>query len=112
MVMRLFVRIGVIALMSGVAFGQAVETPVAFEIADVHVSPRGDWVNKGTNQMQGGILNGGRYELRRATMLDLIKIAYGVDTEKVYGGPSWLDYDRFVVIAKAPPATPPEALKR
>jgi len=44
-------------------------------------------------------------------MLDLISTAYSVDADKVYGGPSWLDYDRFEVIAKAPPTTRPEALK-
>jgi uncharacterized protein (TIGR03435 family) len=44
-------------------------------------------------------------------MLDLIRSAYAVDADKVYGGPSWLDYDRFDVIAKAPPATRPEALR-
>jgi uncharacterized protein (TIGR03435 family) len=109
--MRPFVRISFIALLSGAAFGQTAAAPPAFDIADVHVSPRSDWAKKAGNQMQAGLLNAGRYELRRATMLDLIKIAYAVDADKVYGGPSWLDYDRFEVIAKAPAATRPEALK-
>jgi len=55
--------------------------------------------------MQGGVLRDGRYELRRATMLDLIKTAFGVDADTVLGGPGWLEWDRFDVIAKAPPAT-------
>ena len=82
-----------------------------FEIADVRVSPRSDWVKKAANNFQGGFLNAGRYELRHATMLDLIRTAYGVDADKVYGGPSWLDYDRFDVIAKAPATTRPDAVK-
>ena len=58
--------------------------------------------------MQGGVFRSGRYELRQATMLDLIKTAYGVDPETVVGGPSWLESDRFDVTAKAPPATSAE----
>ncbi len=61
--------------------------------------------------MQGGVLRAGRYELRRATMLDLIKTAYGVDADTVFGGPSWLEWDRFDVIAKAAPATSAATLK-
>ena len=105
--MRTFVRASFIALLSGAAFGQT----AAFDIADVHVSPRSDWVKKAGNQMSGGLLNAGRYELRRATMLDLIRTAWAVDADKVYGGPSWLDYDRFEVIARAPSKTRPETLR-
>src|SRR5580700_2406434 len=106
---RVFAGISFAALLSGAALGQATAT---FDIADVHVSPRGEWVKKPANNLQGGFLTGDRYELRRATMLDLIKTAYSIEADKVYGGPSWLDYDRFEVIAKAPPATRPDDLKR
>ena len=82
-----------------------------FEIADVQVSPRSDWVKKPATNFQGGFLNAGRYELRHATMLDLIRTAYGVDADKVYGGPSWLDYDRFDLIAKTPATARPDAVK-
>jgi uncharacterized protein (TIGR03435 family) len=44
-------------------------------------------------------------------MVDLISTAYGVDGDKVAGGPSWLDTDRFDIIAKAPNSTSPETLK-
>jgi uncharacterized protein (TIGR03435 family) len=83
-----------------------------FDIADVHMSPRSAWAKTSANMMQGGFPIPGRYELRRATMLDLIRAAYAVDADKVYGGPSWLDYDRFDVIAKVPAGTRPDALKR
>jgi uncharacterized protein (TIGR03435 family) len=49
---------------------------------------------------QGPFFTGGRYELRQASMLDLIRMAYGVDPERVYGGPSWLGMDRFDVFGK------------
>ena len=43
------------------------------------VSQCGDWVNNSTHLMQGGYLSGDRYELRRATMLDLnLRIAFRV----------------------------------
>jgi uncharacterized protein (TIGR03435 family) len=61
--------------------------------------------------MEGGVLRAGRYEIRYATMLDLIKTAYGVDADTVFGGPSWLETDRFDVIAKAPANTAPETVK-
>ena len=44
----------------------------------------------------------GRYELRNATMVDLITKAYNVTDDKVVGGPNWLGSDRFDVIAKTP----------
>ena len=44
-------------------------------------------------------------------MVDLIRTAYGVDADKVLGGPSWLESDRFDVIAKAPPSATPETAK-
>jgi len=77
-----------------------------FDVADVHASA------KSTNrQMGGGSLRGGRYELRNATMLDLITIAYGIEADKVLGGPSWLEFNRYDVIGKAPNNTPQDDLK-
>jgi uncharacterized protein (TIGR03435 family) len=96
------------ALLSGAAFGQASDTPPppAFVAADVHVSA------PSTNPfMRGGVLRGNRYELRNATMVDLIRTAYSVDADTVVGGPNWLEADRYDVIALAPPSSPPEALK-
>jgi len=71
-----------------------------FEVADVHNSPR-------TTQpvVRGPFFSTSRYELRFATMLDLIRIAYNVDPEKVTGGPNWLEMDRFDVFAKTASAS-------
>jgi len=99
-----------IGLLLRTAFGQlalTVSTP-AFETADVHASAHTTNPNP---FMTGGVLRGGRYDLRRATMVDLIRIAYGVDPDSVLGGPSWLETDRFDVIAKVPPETSPETIK-
>lgn len=44
----------------------------------------------------------GRYEIKSATMLDLIRLAWNFDAERVLGGPEWLEQDRFDVIARVP----------
>jgi uncharacterized protein (TIGR03435 family) len=105
--MRAFAGISVLTLLSGAAFGQAAESTPAFDFVEIHASA------KSTNpNMTGGFLRaGGRYDIRKATMVDLIRTAYGVDADKVLGGPSWLETDRFDIAAKAPQSTPPETVK-
>ncbi len=85
----------------------------AFEAADVHASGKTAGIRLPfiNSEMRGGFLRGGRYELRNATMPDLIGTAWGVDTDKVIGGPAWLDRDQFDVIAVAPAGTSPEGLR-
>jgi uncharacterized protein (TIGR03435 family) len=100
------VRIALALLLSGATFGQSPAVPPAFEIADVHAG-----AHVRNRSVQGGVLREGRYEIRRATMLDLIKTAYGVDSDTVVGGPSWLEWDRFDVSAKAPANTSPQTVK-
>ena len=91
---------------SWLAFGQSPEAPPTFEMADVHVS------SKTANAfVRSGPVSGGRYEVKNATMVDLVRIAYAVDADKVVGGPSWLEMDRFDVFAKVPADTAPDALK-
>src|ERR1700688_4820388 len=105
--MQRFAGIIFLVILSGTAFGQSVETPSAtFEIADVHVS-----AHRQFPFMSGGTLNGDRFIIRDATMVDLIAAAYGVEDNNVLGGPSWLETDRFDVIAKAAPNTPPDTIK-
>ena len=53
----------------------------------------------------------GRYEIREANMVELIGTAYNVEFDNVAGGPSWLEWDRFDVIAKTAPSTSPENLR-
>jgi len=50
-------------------------------------------------------MTGARYDLRNATLVDLIVKAYGVTADKVLDGPSWLEYDRFDISATVPPKT-------
>jgi uncharacterized protein (TIGR03435 family) len=44
-------------------------------------------------------------------MVDLIALAYGVENDNVLGGPSWLDTDRYDILARAPRDTSPEDAK-
>ena len=97
--MRAFPYAVLITLVAGVLPGQTGKPP-KFEIADVHVSP------KTTNAfIRPPAARNGRYELKNATMLDLIRIAYGFDQDKILEGPNWLELDRFDVIAKIPAGT-------
>ena len=104
--MRIWAFIGWFGLLSGSAFNQISTLPPVFEFAEVHASPH-LW----NSSMQGGNIRAGRYEVRQATMLDLIGAAYGVDEDAIYGGPDWLDWDRFDIIAKTPPGTSPETAR-
>jgi len=80
--------------------------PPRFEIADVRASPR-----RADAFLRRYGLQAGRYEMLNATMLDLIAAAYGLDEQKVIGGPNWLELDRFDVIAETPPGATPDSIK-
>jgi len=87
-------------------FGSGQDT-VNFEIADIHPRPRRRYPF-----FDGGFLVNGRYLMRQATLVDLIATAYGQkDSTYVHGGPSWLEWDRWDVIAKVPPGTTEAAAK-
>ena len=97
-------------LITGLAFGQSTDSTLQFEAAEIHPAPA---AAPGTNSqtMRGGLYRSGRYEVRSATMLDLIRTAYNVEAGRVTGGPAWLDKDRFDIIAKAPGDSTPEKLR-
>ena len=93
-------------LLSSAALGQPAATIPAFETADVHVTPPGG------PSRDVGFIPGGRFEVRGATMLELISTAWGVgDDARILGGPGWLGTDKFDIIAKAPAGTPQTALQ-
>jgi uncharacterized protein (TIGR03435 family) len=85
---------------------QSPEAPPKFPAADVRVSSK-----TANPSVRPGLASGGRYEVQTATMVDLIELAYGFDSDKVLGGPSWLEMDRFDVIAKLPPDSTPDTRK-
>src|SRR5580693_8939492 len=103
--MRPFACAGLIALVPAVLCGQS-DNPPQFEIADVHLSAKTPNAFVRTAAPRNG-----RYEIRNATMLDLIRIAWGFDADKILGGPNWLELDRFDVIAKLPAVAGTDAAK-
>src|SRR5688500_2382602 len=103
---RLLVILWVAALCSIPIFGQAPAPQPAFDVASIQASTRQQ------PGMRGGILRGNRYEIRNAHMVDLIRTAYNVQqVERITGGPSWLEWNRFDIAALAPENTPPERVR-
>ena len=103
---RLLVILWVAALCSIPIFGQAPAPQPAFDVASIQASTRQQ------PGMRGGILRGNRYEVRNAHMVDLIRTAYNVQqVERITGGPSWLEWNRFDIAALAPENTPPERVR-
>ena len=102
---RLLLGVSTAALLSGSVLAQSPPPRPSFDVAGIQVSTR---TNTG---MRGGVLRGNRYEIRNATMVDLIRTAYDVQPERISGGPAWLEWYRFDIAALAPEATPPARLR-
>jgi len=97
------------ALLSVSSLGQTPATPAvskSFVIADVHPSPF-----TSNPFMHGNSIQGDRYFLTQASMIDLIATAYGVDAVNVQGGPPWIERDRYDIRAKVPAKTTPDDIK-
>src|SRR5579875_1912426 len=97
---------GLVVVLSVSAMGQSPGNSKTFLIADVHKSPF-----TSNPFMHGNSIQGGRYFLTQATMVDLIATAYGVDGVNVHGGPTWLELDRYDIRAKVPPHTTQQDVK-
>ena len=95
--MRVLAGVALFVVLSGPVLAQDGGAPAAFEIADVRVSP-----HRAFPFVDGPSQRGDRYVVKQATIVDLIAAAYGVDAANVTGGPSWLETDRFDIVAKAP----------
>ena len=99
-----------VVTLSSAALAQTPANAPKFAAADISLRARTGTTNQPT--MTGGVLRGGRYDLRNATMLDLIATAYSVgDTDLITGGPAWLERTRFDIAAKAPQGTSPATVK-
>jgi uncharacterized protein (TIGR03435 family) len=110
--MRMFARVTLLLLLSTPVFAQSDSAPApatpVFQIADIHPSParRNPFMEGSTT------LRGDRLVYHQATMLDLVAGAYSLDPKMVTGGPSWLETNRFEVIAKTAPTTSKDDVKR
>src|SRR5690349_141752 len=107
---RLLAPLAMVALWACAGYAQTSGTGPKFDAADISVRGRTGTTNQPA--LTGGVLRGGRYDLRNGTILDFIATAYGItDTDLIVGGPSWLERDRFDIAAKAPQGTSPENVK-
>jgi uncharacterized protein (TIGR03435 family) len=94
---------GSILLICGAASGQLADNApkpeggAKFEVAGVRPS-----ANTRNSGFRSNAPRGGRYEIKFATMVDLIRTAYNMGGDRIVGGPSWLELDRFDVVAKLP----------
>jgi uncharacterized protein (TIGR03435 family) len=90
-------RAGVFSiLMASALFGQS----ATFVAADVHAAPKQE-----LSFSSEDLGPGNRVLLRAQTLAHMIALAYGVDDDKISGGPRWLDADKFDVVAKPPTTT-------
>jgi uncharacterized protein (TIGR03435 family) len=109
---RAFVGLGLIACGAGAIVCQSVNKAPAFVIADVHPTPNGVFPAG-----RGPFIAGDRFELRSVTVLDMIRLAYSPanafmeDDDRVVGGPSWLDFDRYDIRARVPAHSSYESTK-
>ncbi len=92
-------------LLPGAVFGQASAAKPEFDVANIKQNKSGD------NQVQGGVLPGGQFSVRNATLKSLLGFAFEPAHQRfndrlIVGAPSWVDTDRFDIAAKAPPGTP------
>jgi uncharacterized protein (TIGR03435 family) len=82
-----------VALTSYLIFGQSVATPPAFEVASVKPNKSGDGAWRfGTSHADITATN--------VPLQVLITNAYGVRDHQISGGPSWLNSERYDVVAK------------
>ena len=80
----------------------------AFDVASVKPNASGDW------RKSLGPAPGGRFLATNQTLRDLLPFAYGLPQMaagiRIVGGPSWIDADRFVIVARAEGTPSPEQL--
>jgi len=69
----------------------------AFEVADLKPSDPAS-----PEHQKGRMLPGGRIEAPSVTLKSLIALAYGVEEDRISGGPKWADSARYDLVAKAP----------
>ncbi len=107
---RAFQAAALMALWSCAGWAQTPGNNPKFDAADISVRPHTGIT--GQPGITGGVLRGGRYDLRNGSMVDLIATAYSIqDNDLIVGGPSWIEYDRFDIAAKAPQGTSQENLR-
>jgi uncharacterized protein (TIGR03435 family) len=102
---RVVRRLGVILLLAAPAFCQNAAPP-AFDVAELKVN------KSGAPNYTADFSKGGQAVARNVPLALLIAAAFHVRPEDVLGAPAWAGSERFDLIAKAPPTTPTDELRR
>lgn len=90
-----------LACMVSLVLGALAQAPEPkFQAVEIHISP-----HTAQPVVRGPFFGGNRYELHFANMLDLIRMAYDMDPERISGGPSWIEMDRYDIFAIVPPGS-------
>src|SRR2546430_6761846 len=107
---RVSTAVAGLALCASAVYAQTPGTTPKFDAADISLRSHTGITSQGG--MTGGVLRGGRYDLRNASMVDLVSTAYAIsDQALLVDGPSWIEYDRFDIAAKAPQGTSQQDLR-
>ena len=86
---------GLVLFTSGAVYGQSAAA-ARFEVASVKPSSADS-----SNSSGGGKSGRGRLTMNNVTLQRCIMGAYGVGPHQIFGGPRWLDSDRYDIVAKA-----------
>jgi uncharacterized protein (TIGR03435 family) len=91
--MRKLLAVTVLTISVGPALGQ--EAVPTFEVVSVKVN------RSGSDNQSMQLLPGGRAVVTNSLLRPLIETAYALLPQQLVGGPSWLDSDRFDIVAQA-----------
>lgn len=101
-----FGGVAIVASLARVAAAQTSASPRVLEASDIRVADaKADWVSV-------GILPNGYVRVHEASLRKLIAVAYGLPDSAVTGGPSWVDSDRFEIVAQLTPSPRDSVLLR
>jgi uncharacterized protein (TIGR03435 family) len=83
-----------------------------FDLAVIRRHKGEDAPVQSPGQGQGGVLPGGQFSMRNATLKMLLGYAFNPSNQRfrdslIVGAPGWADSDRFDIVGKAPPDVPP-----
>ena len=95
----------ILTLSSAALRAQSENANAGFLAADAHPA------QPGTNYDPRSFIKGDRYLVHDSTMADMIASAYAMKPSDVVGGPDWLEWDRFEVMAKIQPGTTRDAVR-
>jgi hypothetical protein len=79
--------------------------PTEFEVADIRPS-------KPDQQPASGLRPGGRFELKAASLMSLIELAWDMAPNMIVGATKWIETEKYGIVAQAAPGLlPPPSIR-